>query len=138
MMNDYPRDVAPRYELRTGKFGPYFHDTRGSGWDMPLQEVLNTLNRYALRKAQLTWFVETHGEPGREPQPVGGGWKTIETAPKDGTPVDLWVPPHGRITEQWYDKDDGWFSLPDCQPTHWMPLPPPPELQSAPVGGSNE
>lgn len=59
----YPRDVPPRYELRTGKFGPYFHDTSGRGFDMPLSEVLNTLNRYALRKAQLTWYVATYGEP---------------------------------------------------------------------------
>ena len=50
----YPLDVPQRYELRVGKFGPYFHDTRGGGFDMPLEEVLNTLNRYALHKAQLT------------------------------------------------------------------------------------
>lgn len=59
----YPREVKPRYELRIGKFGPYFHDRRGSGYDMPLDEVLNTLNRYALRKEQLRWYVETYGEP---------------------------------------------------------------------------
>lgn len=59
----YPTDVPNRYELRVGKFGPYFHDTRGSGFDMPLQEVLSTLNRYALRKTQLTWFVGVYGEP---------------------------------------------------------------------------
>lgn len=58
----YPRAVRQRYELRHGKFGPYFHDTR-NGYDMPLDEVLNTLNRYALRKAQLTWFVGEYGEP---------------------------------------------------------------------------
>lgn len=62
----YPLSVPDRYELRVGKFGPYFHDTRGSGYDMPLQEVLNTLNRYALRKAQLTWMIGTHGEPERQ------------------------------------------------------------------------
>lgn len=59
----YPTDVPTRYELRNGKFGPYFHDTRASGYDMPLSEVLNTLNRYALRKSQLTWFVGVYGEP---------------------------------------------------------------------------
>lgn len=58
----YPRNVSDRYELRQGKWGPYFHDKQG-GWDMPLQEVLDTLNRYALRKAQLTWYVATYGEP---------------------------------------------------------------------------
>lgn len=37
-----------RYELRHGKFGPYFHDTeRGGddGQDMPLLYVLEKLNR---------------------------------------------------------------------------------------------
>lgn len=65
----YPLSVPDRYELRVGKFGPYFHDTRGSGCDMPLQEVLNTLNRYALRKAQLTWFVGVYGEPSEDGPP---------------------------------------------------------------------
>ena len=62
----YPLDVGRRYELRNGKFGPYFHDTRGSGFDMPLSEVAATLNRYALRKAQLTWFVGVYGEPEKQ------------------------------------------------------------------------
>lgn len=58
----YPTHVRDRYELRHGKWGPYFHDLRG-GHDMPLSAVLNTLNQYALRKAQLTWFVGEHGDP---------------------------------------------------------------------------
>lgn len=58
----YPRDVPARFELRQGKLGPYFYDKHG-GCDMPLDEVLSTLNRYALRKAQLTWYVATYGEP---------------------------------------------------------------------------
>lgn len=59
---EYPRGVADRFELRQGKWGPYFHDKSG-GFDMPLHEVLITLNRYALRNAQLTWHVTTYGEP---------------------------------------------------------------------------
>ena len=58
----YPESVPPRYELRQGKWGPYFHDTSGSGFDMPLAEVLSTLNRYALRKAQLAWYVSAFGD----------------------------------------------------------------------------
>lgn len=37
-----------RFELRTGKFGQYFHDAqRGGkgGFDMPLDHVLEKLNR---------------------------------------------------------------------------------------------
>lgn len=40
--------MKPRFELRHGKFGPYFHDTqRGGldGFDMPLERVLDKLNR---------------------------------------------------------------------------------------------
>lgn len=58
----YPQAMPPRFELRHGKWGPYFHDLRG-GHDMPLKDVLATLNRYALRKAQLTWFVGQYGDP---------------------------------------------------------------------------
>jgi hypothetical protein len=62
----YPLSGPDRYELRCGKYGPYFHDTRGSGHDMPLQQVLDTLNRYALRKAQLAWMIGVHGEPEKQ------------------------------------------------------------------------
>lgn len=58
----YPRNVPDRYEVRQGKWGMYFHD-REHGYDMPLAHVLDTLNRYALRKAQLTWYVAAYGEP---------------------------------------------------------------------------
>ncbi len=38
--------MSKRFELRQGKFGPYFHDTeRGGGFDMPLDHVLDKLNR---------------------------------------------------------------------------------------------
>lgn len=67
-------------------------------------------------------------------------WRPIETAPKDRTVVDLWAmgrrwpdmewevtcPSHPdgvwkRAGTDWYDAM-GWLD-----PTHWMPLPPPPE-----------
>lgn len=62
----YPLDVQQRYVLRSGKWGPYFVDTRGGCHALPLDEVLQTLNRYALRKAQLTWFVGMYGEPEKQ------------------------------------------------------------------------
>ena|SRR3990167_7653725 len=40
--------MPPRFELRHGKFGSYFHDTRRcgkGGFDMPLDHVLEKLNR---------------------------------------------------------------------------------------------
>lgn len=77
-------------------------------------------------------------------------WKPIETAPKDGRDVHLWVrgslvPVAGyyisrAYLQREYDNPDhmeeGWypsFGYPfDCPevtmtPTHWMPLPPPPQ-----------
>jgi hypothetical protein len=83
-------------------------------------------------------------------------WQPIETAPKDGTKIDLWVvhetyrrrvpdaywlgdakqPPFfdDERMEGWaaanmgYDGCDGWADEPDDndRATHWMPLPKPP------------
>jgi hypothetical protein len=77
-------------------------------------------------------------------------WQPIETAPIDGTRIDLWcdnarlvdclfcVPTHnpafGRKPASWCMEEwDGWRTLLkpiDMEPTYWMPTPPPP--QSAP------
>lgn len=74
-----------------------------------------------------------------------GGWLPIETAPKDGTRIILRCPNIGAI-EGWWDCVDGggfeegppifwWTTENDLiifgdgsydDPTHWMPLPPPP------------
>lgn len=61
-------------------------------------------------------------------------WKPIETAPKD-TLVLAWCPKHhliamkrhgDRETETWAISPSGRMDCPE--PTHWMPLPPPPHL----------
>lgn len=63
------------------------------------------------------------------------GWMPIESAPRDGTwflaywPVKTF---EDRIqTTQWLHHDyrfvDASDFLDDIQPTHWMPLPPPPQ-----------
>ncbi len=74
--------------------------------------------------------------------PVAGEWMPIETAPKDGNPVLLYLPaPWGRIEiAYWFAHWENWQCLGDkpntvrdeyCGigselPTHWMPLPPAP------------
>lgn len=66
------------------------------------------------------------------------GWRTIDSAPRDGTKVDLWSRSHygdGRITDAWYVGNE-WFVFNDIgtpeaishhhHVTHWQPLPSPP------------
>jgi len=66
-------------------------------------------------------------------------WQPIETAPKDGTPILLGIAgPHYWPRSAWWCLDEerwvvhkggrfsAWFDIP---PTHWMPLPSPPDAK---------
>lgn len=70
-------------------------------------------------------------------------WQSIETAPTDGTAVDLWVVDHIAGLE-WREpeavfRDGCWWTLSDegemesvgfagiQEPSHWMPVPKPPK-----------
>lgn len=72
------------------------------------------------------------------------GWCDIATAPKDGTGILVWWPDRcdlceadstNRAVVRW--KHNGWYMgksrryqsalFTAHQPTHWMPLPPPPK-----------
>ena len=74
-------------------------------------------------------------------------WQPIETAPKDGTPIDLWGVNHlhpakigrratnvtwGRIRDWMGNERDDWQhgQTEDFEPTHWMHSPAPPALSS--------
>jgi hypothetical protein len=57
---------------------------------------------------------------------VTDGWQPIETAPKDGTYV-LLATPRGRIADGNFCNYGVWsWPYVMVEPTHWMPLPPPP------------
>ncbi len=73
----------------------------------------------------------------------GEGWRGIESAPRDGTKIDIWVPKRGRLADRYWSKpgsitEGGWGHREirnrrsvgmiehEVRPTHWMPLPPPP------------
>jgi len=55
-------------------------------------------------------------------------WQPIETAPKDGTIVDVWHDQYGRIVDTWWDDCWApWDREGDTEHfTHWMPVPEPP------------
>lgn len=74
-------------------------------------------------------------EPIGAPAPdasAAGGWQPIETAPKDGRRVLLWSAAwHDDPSSGWFGGVRGWYLAYEAgpfkhQPTHWMPLPPPP------------
>lgn len=73
-------------------------------------------------------------------------WQPIETAPKDGTPMLLIVAGYepavgrflpGRNAWSYLDQEEievfegAGVTFGEWQPTHWMPLPPPPASKGA-------
>lgn len=63
-------------------------------------------------------------------------WQPIETAPKDGTEFLAFYPPgdyedeDGTFDISWWDntstRERGFLMIGGVEPSHWMPLPPPP------------
>ena len=61
------------------------------------------------------------------------GWQPIESAPKDGSMMLISVGDRGGVGESWFSRsDDKWYwasgDAAQSTPTHWMPLPSPPDL----------
>lgn len=59
-------------------------------------------------------------------------WRPIAEAPRDGTDVLIYDPtdPKSPFAVDWFSHDadtPGWLG----NPTHWMPLPAPPEASDA-------
>lgn len=64
------------------------------------------------------------------------GWQPIETAPKDGAEILIGWPDDVQIG--WWERSRGYFGWHEAssprtmQPTHWRPLPAPPESNRRP------
>lgn len=103
-------------------------------------EAVETLRKAAARTMNVEeWEGITPVSP-----PHGGEWRTMESAPKDGTLVHLWFsdkrPPHQLQVMSWRTKDVAFQDEPlttwwnryglrsEHEPTHWHPLPPPPSV----------
>ncbi len=106
----------------------------------------------AFLQQQATRFQPKRFLPRADAPPAESRWLPIETAPKDGTSVDLWFSGQfpGRMTgcfwgkpdhscaeageycdSDWHGADPGWVDSTfgefiETTPTHWMPLPPAP------------
>lgn len=69
-------------------------------------------------------------------------WLPIETAPKDGTEFDVWIPSDSgghRLTDLSFNRNgqlrqNGLLYAADLprRPTHWMPKPAPPRADTNP------
>jgi hypothetical protein len=57
-------------------------------------------------------------------------WQPIETAPRDGTRVLLYFESRWTLGGTFNDLSNDWLIDGDHEepPTHWMPLPPAPEV----------
>jgi Protein of unknown function (DUF551) len=72
-------------------------------------------------------------------------WQSIETAPKDWQTIILYSSETGEVFAGYYAPKDGgsdrWEAhyiqdeMSPENPTHWMPLPPPPNAKAQPRAG---
>lgn len=90
-----------------------------------------------LGRAQTALIDALEWAPGVAQQP----WQSIETAPKDGTKIDLWHPTKGRCVNAFWQRLTSILYEPSCWSnqswgrivgaTHWMPVPADPSNQGA-------
>jgi hypothetical protein len=99
--------------------------------------VENSVYHYpGVKQCNVQVVLTCYGLPLRLDPP--GAWRPIETAPKDGTSVLVYVPltedtrwllpPTGMVSARYVNDLAGWTTrgVGGLSPTHWMPLPPPP------------
>lgn len=113
----------------------YFDHGKGQGAFMShnLREIADELDRLngEGRSKTKSDLEEERDEARAESTPlkkIHPDWMPIESAPEDGTEVLLYQPNAGiQVSWYGYDTDNeelGWYRF---SPTHWMPLPYPPQ-----------
>ena len=89
------------------------------------------------KKTTSTWWTQQYGNAmARDGAAADAGWRPIETAPKDGTVFiapsidgkNVTVGSWSKFYDCWDDRLVGHLNG-HWKPTHWMPLPPPPEQE---------
>ena len=128
---------------------PYSSEELASRWGVTSQHIRDLIRAGALRHFRVGRLIRIFAVAVREFEETSAHssnvprrekmaeWMPIETAPKDGTMILLyrdgdhadghWM---GDARFQiWGNRRRGW-SYPDwCAPTHWQPLPSPPDSQ---------
>jgi hypothetical protein len=69
-------------------------------------------------------------------KPLANPWEDIASAPKDGSVLFAWCDRSRLLLLCWYSSKDKCFLTEsdeesiECNPTHWLPHPPPPEAEA--------
>lgn len=115
--------------------GPWYEYQDGQAWKYPLDEVsrynneclVDTSGRDDKSKEEkdLALIVAAiNSLPSLLDELEARQWQPIETAPKDGSSVLLWVPENGEAQKGYYCDMEFWVvEGMGEKPTHWMPLP---------------
>jgi len=124
----------------------YRHKKRGAAVDVESlkRDIRKYMSANHLAEPPIEWVVEHLHNAGH----LRGGWRDIESAPRDGTHVLCYFPQYkgevpielgSKTTEVWYENDDwcdGECSYEDWLPTGWQPLPPAPHDTGGDDNGS--
>lgn len=101
-----------------------------------IDEMRKVMERIVTAKEVTGSISSMHKKRGDEMHTVYGEWQPIETARKNRKGVLGWFPTCQCVFDMvWGDLEDAWvpfggshgFDSYCGQPTHWMPLPEPPE-----------
>lgn len=132
-----------------------------AGWNFCISDDSDGFERRQNSVGEAIRILKSHRAPTpsaqQDAQAVPQGWQPIETAPKDGTVIDLWHEEFGREADcywglphhccgemgslcdsDWHSLEPGWVGTfneimsPANAYTHWMPLPPAPDADPTP------